>query len=99
MFCSVFGTRDFHFLQPGYPPFEVDQIDVRPMALQPSHRTLRKTRQKTKSNSWDGFTLELPGVTHGLILREHNHDILMVWFYVSSFTRTFSLQYTQVRLL
>ena len=25
-------------------------------------------------------------MAHGLILREHSHDILMVWFYVSSFT-------------
>ena len=36
---------------------------------------------------------------HGLILREHSHNILMVWFYMSSFTRTYSLQYTQVGFL
>ena len=33
-----------------------------------------------------------PTWSYSWALREHNHDILMVRFYVSSFTHTFSLQ-------
>ena len=54
VFCSVFGTRDFHFLQPGYPPFEVDQIDVCPTALQP--RDCRPLQRRLAAGLPDGFT-------------------------------------------
>ena len=50
-------------------------------------------------SSPDTYEQLWPGVTHGLILRENSHDLLMVRFDVSSVTRTCSLQQTQEGLL